>query len=54
MPGVVATENTENLSTTALNISADRFVKNIFKLIGNYIGNSLYSLGHALSCRSQI
>ena len=49
MPGAVVTENTENLADTIFNISADRFVKNIFKLIGNYTGNSC-SLGTRTVC----
>ena len=49
MPGAVVTENTENLSNTIFNVSADRFVKNIFNLIGNYTGNSYAHWGHALS-----
>ena len=49
MPGAVVTENTENLADTIFNISADKFVKNIFKLIGNYTGNSYAHWGHALS-----
>ena len=49
MPGAVVTENTQNLSDTIFNIDADKFVKNIFKLIGNYTGNSYAYWGHALS-----
>ncbi len=49
MPGAVVTENTQNLSDTIFNVSADKFVKNIFNLIGNYTGNSYAHWGHALS-----
>ena len=49
MPGAVVTENTKNLSNTIFNIEADKFVKNIMRLLGNFTGNSYAHWGHALS-----
>ena len=49
MPGAVVTENTQNLSDTMFNVSAEKFVHNIFKLIGNYTGNSYGFWGHEFS-----
>lgn len=49
MPGAVVTENTQNLSNTIFNISAEKYVRNIFKLIGNYTGNSYGYWGHEFS-----
>ena len=49
MPGAVVTENTQNLSNTLFNISADKFVRNVIKMIGNYTGNSYGHWGHELS-----
>ncbi len=49
MPGAVVTENTKNLSNTIFNIEADKFVKNIMRILGNFTGNSYAHWGHALS-----
>ena len=46
------TENTENLADI-FNISADRFVKNIFKLIEITLGIPQVHWGHALSVPSK-
>ena len=49
MPGAVVTENTEYLGGTMFNVTAEKFVKNVIKQIGNYEGNSYGYWGHEFS-----
>jgi short-subunit dehydrogenase len=48
-PGAVITDNTTCLMGTMFNVSSDKFVKNIFKLIGNVQGHSCGYWGHAFA-----
>jgi short-subunit dehydrogenase len=49
MPGAVVTENTQMLSGTPFRIDAKQYVKNVFKLMGNYTGPQFAHWGHELS-----
>jgi short-subunit dehydrogenase len=49
MPGAVVTENTQYLNDTLFNIESDKYVDNIFRLIGNFQGNTYAHWGHAFS-----
>ena len=49
MPGAVVTENTEYLGGTMFNVTAEKFVKNVIRQIGNYEGNSYGYWGHEFS-----
>ena len=48
-PGAVITENTKFLETTPFAIDSETFVKNIFKLLGNYKGSNCAYWGHDIS-----
>ena len=48
-PGAVITENTSYLKSTPFSIDAEPFVKNIFKLLGNYQGTQCAYWGHDIS-----
>lgn len=48
-PGAVITENTTCLSETFFNVSSQKYVANIMKMIGNVQGHSCAYWGHALS-----
>jgi short-subunit dehydrogenase len=49
MPGAVVTENTTMLNHTPFRIDAKTYVKNVFKLMGNYTGPQFAHWGHELS-----
>lgn len=49
MPGAVVTENTQMLKKTPFNVGAKKYVKNVFKLMGNYTGPQFAHWGHELS-----
>jgi len=48
-PGAVITENTQFLNQTPFSIDSETFVKNIFKLLGNYKGSNCAYWGHDIS-----
>ena len=48
-PGAVVTENTECLTNTIFNISSEKYVAQLMKLIGNVQGTTCAYWGHALS-----
>lgn len=48
-PGAVITENTEYLKNVPFSVDSDIFIKNIFKLIGNYNGPQYANWKHEIS-----
>jgi short-subunit dehydrogenase len=48
-PGAVVTENTAYLKNTPFSVDSDTYIKNIFKLIGNYKGSQYADWRHDLS-----
>ncbi len=48
-PGAVITENTTYLKNTPFSVDSDTYIKNIFKLIGNYTGPQYADWRHDLS-----
>jgi hypothetical protein len=48
-PGAVITKNTTCLTNTLFNVSSEKFVAQIMKMIGNVQGQSCAYWGHALS-----
>jgi short-subunit dehydrogenase len=48
-PGAVITENTEYLKNIPFSVSSEQYIKNIFKLIGNYNGPQFADWHHDLS-----
>lgn len=49
MPGAVVTENTQMLQHTPFRIDAKQYVKNVFKLMGNFTGPQFAHWGHEFS-----
>jgi short-subunit dehydrogenase len=49
MPGAVITENTKYLKNTIFAVKAEKFSKNIIRLLGNWNGNTCAYWGHELS-----
>lgn len=48
-PGAVVTENTQFLNTTLFNVTGDKYVENILKLLGNVHGIHNAHWGHSIS-----
>lgn len=48
-PGAVVTENTSMLNKTPFAVDSKQFVRNVFKLMGNYTGPQFAHWGHELS-----